>query len=199
MESSQFQERFRCEEIVSDEEKILFYKLRYEEYAIKRGWEQTNPAEIETDYFDQFSYHFGCFKRDDNSLIAAARLIDAQRTTLFFEKYIQTAISRNGLEVSRFILDKKNIGKKYLFMLRGKLFYLLYEFAERNQYEYFYAFITAKHFRGLQRSGGKFFDKISDEINFKNNYYVAVRAGIATVKELSLKDLFWKFDFFRNI
>lgn len=198
MDVAPFRERFCCREIVGEKERNSFYKLRYQEYVIKYGWESPNSIGMEMDYFDQFSYHFGCFDKESDLLIAGARLIDARKTSLFFEKYILTTILRNGLEISRFIVRKEEIKRNDRCYARAELFYALQKFAEQKNYDYMYAFIATRYFEALKRTGGGFFEAISEKINFKNGLYLPVKAQVSAIKEYFLTNQIWQSYFFKS-
>ncbi len=189
--SENIQERF-CYQELTGEERSLFYKMRYQEYVIDRNWEKPNSDCLERDSFDEFSYHFGCFKESDGQLVAAARLIDAKRTTLLFEGYTRKPIDRNGLEISRFIVRKEKIEKREKCPVRNGLFYVLQQFAEQKSYDYMYAFITLRYFQALKRTGVGFLEVIGEAVNFKNNLYLPVSGRVDVIGEYFLTNKLWK-------
>lgn len=69
-------EKFTFKKIVSPEELLESYKLRFQVYCRERHFirESDYPDGVETDGFDKYSLHFGAFDRE-GALVGAVRLI----------------------------------------------------------------------------------------------------------------------------
>lgn len=143
--------------------------IRYRIYVEKFGYEPKNGLGLEKDKYDNFSFVWGAFFREN--LIAGSRLIDGRRISLPIEKFIEFGVKRNSMEVSRPVQLKEKMPNLRIFR---RLYLEMYNFSEKNRYEYWYANIKKIFFRSLKMRGIHFFSQVGPLLKRENNNFFPI-------------------------
>lgn len=148
--------------------RMQFQALRYQEFAVRRGWEASSPKQLEIDEFDDCSTYILSFQSGE--LVSGCRLIDADLTPLPVSLFVRK-IERRSFEISRMVTSRDVLDEEARMQNHVGIYAGVYHFAFGiRAYDYVYSHIRQGYLRKLRSIfGPDFFQDLGPAARVEKN------------------------------